>query len=129
MRAHLIPRLDHRLRSPLAKTAIDGTKSDRVTILQLSISDKIAIDLCPRSSETRGAALRPSDDQRLSGANQLIHYKTNSFAIQNQAIHLPPSSVPEGRAAGAPNPPLTSPRRNHKAPWHSYGVCGGIWFD
>jgi hypothetical protein len=31
----------------------------------------------------------------------------------------------EGRAAGAPNPPLISPRHNHKAPWHTYGVWGG----
>jgi hypothetical protein len=63
-------------------------------------------------------------------ANQLMRYKTNSFAIYNQASHLTFNPMsPEGRAAGAPNPPLISPRHNQKAPWPSYGVCAGIWFD
>jgi hypothetical protein len=36
-------------------------------------------------------------------ATQLTHYKTNSFAIQNQASHVTfNSGSPEGRAAGAP---------------------------
>jgi hypothetical protein len=59
-------------------------------------------------------------------ATQLTHYKTNSFAIQNQASHFTfNSESPEGGAAGAPNPPLISPRHNHKAPWHTYGVSAG----
>jgi hypothetical protein len=42
-------------------------------------------------------------------ATQLTHYKTDSFAIQNQASHVTFNSLsPEGRAAGAPNPPLVS---------------------
>jgi hypothetical protein len=39
-------------------------------------------------------------------ASQLTHYKTNSFAIQNQVSHLTFNPMsPEGRAARAPNPP------------------------
>jgi hypothetical protein len=40
-------------------------------------------------------------------ASQLTHYKTNSFAIQNQVSHLSCNPMsPEGRAAGVPNLPL-----------------------
>jgi hypothetical protein len=59
-------------------------------------------------------------------ASQLTYYETKPLAIQNQASHLTFSLMsPEGRAAGAPNPPLISPRHNQLAPWNSYGVCGG----
>jgi hypothetical protein len=41
------PALGPRFAVAPCKNRYDGTKSDCVTILQLSISDKIAIDLCP----------------------------------------------------------------------------------
>ena len=63
-------------------------------------------------------------------APQLTHYETNPFAIQNQASHLAFNlMLPEGTAAGNTQPAAHRPRRNHKAPWHSYGVCAEIWFD
>jgi hypothetical protein len=63
-------------------------------------------------------------------ATQLMHQKTHSFAIQNQASHVIFNSLsPEGRAVGVPNPPLINLRHNHNAPWHSYEVWSGnlVW--
>jgi hypothetical protein len=63
-------------------------------------------------------------------ATQLMHQKTHSFAIQNQASHVIFNSLsPEERAVGVPNPPLINPRHNHNAPWHSYEVWSGnlVW--
>jgi hypothetical protein len=52
---------------------------------------------------------------------QLTHYKTNSFAIQNQASHVIfNSGSPEGRAAGAPT-------RRSLAKAQPYGTLAYLW--
>jgi hypothetical protein len=62
--------------------------------------------------------------------SQLMRHATNSLAIQNQASHLTFNPMsPEGRAAGAPTRRSLVQGTTKKAPWHTYGVCAGIWFD
>jgi hypothetical protein len=51
--------------------------------------------------------VRWSTANRDNVGRQLTHYETDSVAIQNQASHLVFNLIlPEGKAAGTPNPPL-----------------------
>jgi hypothetical protein len=53
--------------------------------------------------------VRWSPANRDKVAPQLTHYETNPFAMQNQASHLAFNlMLPEGKAAGIPNPPLST---------------------
>jgi len=62
-------------------------------------------------------------------ATQLTHYKTHSFAIQNQASHVIFNSLsPEGTAAGAPNPPLISQGTPKKRLGLPMECAQEIWF-
>jgi hypothetical protein len=93
------------------KNRYDGTKTNFVAILQLNVSDKEAIDVCPvrwiqilqpigiADSKKNGMlrwyrrmindyVVRWSTANHDKVADQLMRCEINAFAIQNQASHI-----------------------------------------